>query len=97
MAHRLVQRRLALASGRLKELREELRIVEDQLSHLLDETDDKSLRALVAETPSAEFEHREAKKHSDAMTAHRDRLLRDIAAVETRINDLLDRMTERAS
>lgn len=97
MAHRLVQRRLAQASARLKELREEMRIAEDQLSHLLEETEEKSLRALVAETPVAEFEHREAKKHSDAMAAHRDALLRDIATTETRINDLLDRMSERAS
>lgn len=97
MAHRLLHRRLAQASARVKELREELRIAEDQLSHLLEETEEKSLRALVAETPAAEFEHREAKKHSDAMSAHRDALRRDIAVTEARINDLLDRMSERAS
>ena len=97
MAHRLLQRRLAQASARIRELREELRIAEDQLSHLQDETEEKSLRALVAETPAAEFEHREAKKHSDAMSAHRDALLREIAAAEARINDLLDRMSERTS
>lgn len=95
MAHRLLQRRLAQASARVKELREELRVTDDQLSHLMEETEEKSLRALVAETPAAEFEHREAKKHSDAMLLHRDRLQREIAATEARINDLLDRMTEK--
>lgn len=81
----------------MKELREELRVTEDQLSHLLEETEEKSLRALVAETPAAEFEHREAKKHSDAMAVHRERLRREITDTEARINELLDRMSEKTS
>ena len=92
MGQRLLHRKLAQSSSRLRELQEELRVVKDQLSQLVDETDELSLRALVSETPAAEFEYREAKKHSDAITRHHDKVVAEIADLETRINDLLDRM-----
>lgn len=94
MGQRLLQRKLAQASGRLRELREELRVVEDQKIQLVDEADELSLRALVAETPAAEFEYREAKKHADALVRHHAQVSREIAEIEQRINDLLDRMKE---
>ena len=76
----------------MREVREELRIVEDQLSALVDEADELSLRALVSETPGAEYESREAQKHASAMKRHRDDLLREMSDLERRMNDLLDRM-----
>ena len=94
MGQRFLQRRLTQASHRIRELREELRIVHDQLSHLTDEADDLSLRAMVSETPAASFEYREAKKHADAMTTHRDGLVAEIASLEKKINDYLDRMKD---
>jgi chromosome segregation ATPase len=94
MGQRLLQRKLAQASGRLRELRNELRVVEDQKIQLVDEADELSLRALVAETPAAEFEYREAKKHADALVRHHARLVKEIHETEQRINDLLDRMKE---
>ena len=51
----MLQRRMAAVSARIREVREELRIVDDQLSHLVDDADEKSLRALVSETPAAEL------------------------------------------
>jgi len=96
MGQWLTQRRLTQTVARLKELREELRVVDDQLSHLAGEADDKSLRALVSETPMAEHEYREAQKHADAMRRHRDSLVTSIADNESRINELLDRMKETA-
>lgn len=94
MGQRLLQGKLVRLSARVRELSEELRVVEDQLSHLAEETDELSLRALVAETPAAEFEYREAKRHSDAMQRHREGLRNELADVERRINELLDRMKE---
>jgi len=99
MGQRLLQRKLAQASGRLRELREELRVVEDQKIQLqkiqlVGLVDELSLRALVAETPAAEFEYREAKKHADALVRHHAQVSREIAEIEQRINDLLDRMKE---
>ena len=55
MGRRMLQRRMAAVSARIREVREELRIVDDQLSHLVDDADEKSLRALVSETPAAEL------------------------------------------
>ena len=83
---------MAQVSSRMREIREELRIVEDQLSALVDEADELSLRALVSETPAADFESREAQKHAHAMKRHRDDLVRELAELEIRMNDLLDRM-----
>jgi chromosome segregation ATPase len=87
-----VQRKLAQASSRIKEIRDELCVVEDQLAALTDDADDKSLRALVSETPVAGHEYREAQRHADAMRRHRDGLVSELADLEARINELLDKM-----
>jgi len=97
MGQRLLQRRLAQISARVRELSEELRIVEDQLSHLVDEADEKSLRALVAETPTAQFEYREVKRHTDVMQRRRDDLVVEISESSQRIDELLDRIKESQS
>ena len=81
-------------SARLKEVQEELRIVEDQYSQLADDADDLSLRALVAETPAAEHEHREARRHADAMARHRAELVAQRADLTARMDELLDRMKD---
>jgi vacuolar-type H+-ATPase subunit D/Vma8 len=94
MGHRLLKRRLEQTASRMRELEAELRVVEDQLDHLLDDSNDKSLRALVAETPGAEFEYRDAKRHSDVMQKRRDSLITELSQLESRINELLDRMKE---
>ena len=94
MGQRLLQRKIAQASKRLRELQDELRVVQDQKIQLVDEADELSLRALVSETPAAEFEYREAKKHADALVRHHDSVVAEIAELEQRINDLLDRMKE---
>ena len=92
MGQRSVQRKLSQTSARIKEIRDELRIVDDQLEALADDADDKSLRALVSETPSADFEYREAQRHADAMRRHRNALATELGDLESRINDLLDKL-----
>ena len=93
MGTRLVERRLHAASRRLSELREELRIVDDQLSHLEAEAEELEVRALVSETPSATFEYRDAKAHADAMRKHRHHIVTSITELEHRLDDLLDRLS----
>ena len=97
MGQRLLQRRLAQTAARLKELRLELLVVSDQMSHMVEDANDLSLRALVSETPSAEFEYRESKKHADVIVLHHGQLVAEIADLERRMNDLLDRMKEHSS
>ena len=92
----MIERRLRETWVRLRRLREELRIVDEQLRHLADEADDKGLRALVAETPGADVDYREARRHADAMQKHRQQVLESIAELEARQDSLLDRLSGRS-
>ena len=87
------ERRLAQVAARLRTLRNELAIVDEQLAQLGDDADDLALRALVSETPAASFESNDARKHVDAMRRHRDHVIAEIAELEVRQDELLDRMT----
>ncbi len=88
-----VERRLTEVGGRLRALRDELRVIDEQLQHLGDEADDARLRALVSETPIAEREGRDARRHADAMARRRAEVERSIASLELRLDELLDRLT----
>ncbi|HXH58102.1 hypothetical protein [Iamia sp.] len=91
MARVLVERRLRDVGTRLKRLREELEVTDEQLHQLADEADDARLRALVSETPSAEREHAEAAGHADAMRRHRKSVADEIVRLEVTQDELLDR------
>jgi len=86
------ERRLTQVAHRLRERRDELAMIEEQLGHLAEDADDLALRAMVSETPSASFESNDARKHADAMRRHRDRIVGEIAELERRQDDLLDSM-----
>lgn len=92
MGKRLIERRLRETGVRLRRLREELSIVEEQLSHLDDEADDKALRSLVSETSGAGVEYREAQLHADAMRKHRLQVQNSILELEAKQDQLLDQM-----
>ena len=97
MSQSLVERRLSEVSSRLKQLREELAVSEEQLGHLAETADDARLRALVSETPLAEQEHREAQKHADAMGRHRADVIAELEALEQTQDELLDRLVAGSS
>jgi hypothetical protein len=92
MTRSLLQRRLIDVSDRLKRLRSECAVTAEQLAFLEEEADDARLRALVSETPLAEAEAREVRRHADALTRQRDSLARSIAELEREQDALLDRM-----
>lgn len=94
MSQSLVERRLSELGSRLKQLRSDLAVADEQLAHFTEATDEARLRALVSETPLADREHREAKKHSDAMARHREELVSAIAKLEIDQDQLLDRLLE---
>jgi uncharacterized coiled-coil DUF342 family protein len=87
------ERRLTQVATRLRALRAELAVIDEQLAHLVDEADDLALRAIVSETPTASHESDEARKHADAMRRHRERVVDEIAQLEVRQDELLDRLT----
>ncbi len=92
MSRSLLERRLADVAQRLKALRDEMRVTDEQLAHLADAADDARIRALVSETPVAESEHRDAQRHADAMAKHRAEVAEAIERLERTQDELLDRM-----
>jgi hypothetical protein len=92
MSRRSVERKLRKGGERLRSLRDELVVIDEQLAHLNEDADDKSIRALVADNPAAAIEHREAVGHSEAMAQHRRHVVTEIDALETRQDELLDEL-----
>jgi len=94
MSRSVVERRLSEVAERVKILRRELAVADEQLEHFDAEADDARLRALVAETPLGEKEFRDAQKHADAMRSHRAGVAAEIAQLERTQDELLDRLLE---
>jgi hypothetical protein len=94
MSRTLLQRRLIDVSDRLKRLRAELAVAEEQCAFFEAEAEDARLRALVSETPLADQEANELRRHADAQGRHRDSLRRAVRELEQEQDALLDRMAE---
>ena len=77
---------------RLRQAREELVVLDQQLAALADEADEARVRALVSDSRIAQREHREAQKHADAMTRSRAATVAAIAAHERALDELLDQL-----
>jgi hypothetical protein len=93
----ILERRLVDVSDRIKRLRAELAVTEEQLAFLEEEAEDARLRALVSETPLSDAEARDARRHADALARQRDALARSIATLQREQDDLLDRMSAELS
>jgi hypothetical protein len=92
MPKSLLERRLIDVSDRLKRLRAEFAVAEEQCAFLMAEAEDARLRSLVSETPLAEAEAHEMRRHADAQARQRDALRRSISELEREQDALLDRM-----
>jgi hypothetical protein len=88
----MIERRLRETGVRLRRLREELAVVDEQLAHLNDDAEDKELRSLVSETSGAGVEYREARLHAEAMRRHRTQVHSSILELEAKQDELLDKM-----
>jgi len=88
----MIERRLLEVGERLRGLREELRVVDEQLQVLNDAADETGLRALVSETPLSARDHREAQRHADAMSRQRAEVAAAIRRLEVTQDELLDRL-----
>lgn len=93
MATPRLERRLTEISDRLRDLRAELRVADEQLAHLADEADEARIRSLVSETPLASREHLEAQRHADAMRRHRAGVAAEIESLERALDEALDRLS----
>lgn len=97
MSRSVIERRLFEVAERLRALREELAVADEQLAALADAADDARIRALVSETPLAGREHTEAQRHADAMARHRADVLGELASLERSQDELLDRLLAEPS
>ena len=89
----LVERRLREVTTRLRSLREELALTDEQGGQFSDEAEDNRLRALVSETPLADHDFREAQRHADAWARRRAEVAESIRRLEARQDELLDRLS----
>jgi hypothetical protein len=92
MSKRSLERRLTKTGTRLKGLRAELAVVEEQLLYLGEDADDQAIRAMVAETASSSFDARSAQGNFENMAKHRLRMIAEIAELEQKQDELLDEM-----
>lgn len=97
MSRSLIERKLFEVAERLRALRAELAVADEQLQALAEAADDARLRALVSETPLAGREHTEAQRHADAMARHRADVLQELAELERTQDELLDRLLAEPS
>lgn len=95
MSTALVKWQLKKTSARLRALREELRVIDEQRIFLADDADDLELRAIVADSPGARSEAREAGGHADAISKARAHVVAEISRLEQRQDELLDRLSAR--
>jgi len=93
MGQWLTERRLSQVASRLRSLRDELDMIDEQLVQFADDASELSIRALVSETPMAAHESNQARKHLDAMHKHRAHVVDEITALEQRQDQLLDQLT----
>lgn len=85
-------RRLRRTSDRLRQVRDDLRVLDEQRPYVVDEADDLDLRALVSDAPFDRHEAREAAGHAAAMLRQRRHLLDEISRLEALQDRLLDRL-----
>lgn len=92
MSKSLIERRLTDVAQRLRRVREELAVLEEQRQSLLEAAEEARVRSLVSETPIAHREYAEAQRHADAMERSRRLLLNQINELTASQDRLLDRL-----
>lgn len=92
MSRVLIERRLFDVAQRLKRAREQLAVIEEQLTVMAEAADEARIRSLVSETPLAHREYADAQRHADAMERSRRSVAAEVAELQQAQDDLLDRL-----
>ena len=72
MKREQVETRLLEVHARLVRARQELAVAEEQLDVFLETAEETRIRSLVSETPLADRDWQDARRHAEAMTRARD-------------------------
>lgn len=86
------ERRLFDVNARLERARNELAVAEEQLAVVEDMAEEAHVRSLVSETPLADREWCEAKRHADAMRRALETTRIRVAELERAQDDLIERL-----
>jgi chromosome segregation ATPase len=89
---RRAERRLFDANERLGRARAELEVIEAQLAELSDQADEAQVRAVVSETPLAEHEWSDARRHAEHLARRRDAVRRQMTELEHTIDELIGKL-----
>lgn len=95
MASAMVKWQLRKTSARLRTLREELAVIDEQRMYVVDDADDLELRAVVSDSPMARSEANAAGGHAAAYGKARAHIVDEIARLAVRQDELLDRLSAR--
>ncbi|MDQ1446063.1 MAG: hypothetical protein QOI20_2527 [Acidimicrobiaceae bacterium] len=87
-----IERRLLDVNARLKRAREELAVLDEQLMALADDAEDARVRSLVADSPMADRDYRDADRSAEAMRRGRDAAQAAVAELERTQDELLDKL-----
>ena len=93
IGRKLIERRLADVSNRLRRAQEELRIADEQSGYLDADADEARIRAVVSDDRFAAHEHRAAQGPADALGKERARLASSIQELRRRQDQLLDQLS----
>ncbi|HEX2028236.1 MAG TPA: hypothetical protein VHF25_09590 [Nitriliruptorales bacterium] len=89
-----LRERLANVHERLRRTRANLRVLEEQVAYLNDIADDAEVRRLVAQTPLADREWREAKTDHERHARLLEETLAQVAELAAERDRLLDRLLD---
>jgi len=92
MTQAAIQRSLRDVHARLVKARQDLAVMDEQLTHVADAAEDARIRALVSETPGAAHELADAQRHADAFSRARQALVELIGELERRQDELLGQL-----
>lgn len=87
-----VERRLRSTNAELRRARTELGVLDEQTPSFDDVVDDTATKALVSDDGNWVRERNDAVRHARRHAEARDRLVRRIAELERRQDELLDRL-----
>jgi hypothetical protein len=87
-----VESRLLEVHARLVRARQELAVAEEQLDVFLETAEETRIRSLVSETPLADRDWQDAKRHADAMTRARDNASARVVELERAQDELLGKL-----
>jgi len=87
-----VESRLLEVHARLVRARQELAVAEEQLDVFLETAEETRIRSLVSETPLADRDWQDAKRHADAMMRARDTASARVGELERAQDDLLGKL-----